>query len=199
MYFKNLASKTYNPATDDVIREELAFAGIPPYDGYEEDFILNLTEKSEVQTKVIAFWNLWEFRRAWRYWVCTSKYGLPLEYALPLHLNFGREVRVDGDCGCHSPETRMGFGITCYHIDTAEGLKAFADTLKKIVEGSKFPKVICDGEGKRYNRIHVNETNGSASYDSDGTVLVVSYRNTVSGIRYLEKHGGSDTLFAVEL
>ncbi|MCK9154794.1 MAG: hypothetical protein M0P12_01630 [Paludibacteraceae bacterium] len=201
MRLKNLASRTYNPSTDDALREELSFAGIPPCDKYGDDFVLNLTENSEVKTKVIAFWNLWEFRRAWNYWVCTSKYGLPLEYALPLHLNFGKEVRVDGDCGCPSPETRMGFGITCYHIDSVEGLKAFADTLMKVVEDSKFPEIVKNAVGFYYKFVQVCDLPNQGLYKligSDMSIIGV-LRNTVSGVRYLEKKGSNDILSAVEL
>ena len=198
MTFRNLACREYKFETDTILREELAYAGIPPVEGYDEDLILNMTMDSEVKTKVIAFWNLWKFQRAWIYWVCTSNYGLPFNYALPLHLQYGKVVRVDGDCSCPSPETRLGLGIGCYHVDTLEGLKSFADTLRKVVEDSKFPKVVYDKVGVVYN-LWRHEDDKAIYLDDGGLVGTTAIlRNTTSGVRYLEKLDGGDNLAAKE-
>ena len=45
----------------------------------------------------------------------------------------GRDVRVDGHCLAPSPlEWCKGFAVGMYHVDTPEGLKALADTIKLV-------------------------------------------------------------------
>jgi hypothetical protein len=46
-----------------------------------------------------------------------------------------KDVRVAGHCGCPSPlEWYKGLAVGNYHVDSPEGLKALADTIKGLVE-----------------------------------------------------------------
>jgi hypothetical protein len=86
----------------------------------------------EVPTKVIGGLCGWKFERAWYYWVATGP-GIPADKAEEFHAQWGKSCRVNGDCGCPSPlEVFHGFGVGCYHIDTQEGLVAFAQLLRSI-------------------------------------------------------------------
>lgn len=74
----------------------------------------------------------WEFRRAWYYWMVNGP-GIPIQYAMPLHEQHGKSVRVDGNCGCPSPlEHCNGFPVNSYHVDNQEGLNALAEVIRKI-------------------------------------------------------------------
>jgi hypothetical protein len=87
----------------------------------------------EVKTNVLGSCGPWSFRRAWYYWVAKGP-GIPVEVATVLHEKHGKDVRVDGHCGCPSPqEWCKGFAVGLYHVDSAEGLKALADTIKDIL------------------------------------------------------------------
>jgi hypothetical protein len=114
---------------DKVLAAELTAAGIP-YEKY--DFLRE--SNSEVKSGVIGTLYGWTFTRAWYYWVCKGP-GIEVEAAERLHAKYGETVRVDGHCGCPSPRERFR-GLACgfYHVDDAEGLKALADTIKKLVE-----------------------------------------------------------------
>ncbi len=86
----------------------------------------------EVPTKIMGVCESWRFRRAWYYWVADGP-GIPPQRAEEFHKKWGQEVRVSGHCGCPSPlEYYKGFAVGSYHIDTQEGLKAFANLLKSI-------------------------------------------------------------------
>jgi len=61
----------------------------------------------EVYTQFSGELFKWEFKRAWKYWVASGPI-LPFEYATPLHILAGQKVRVDGHCGCPSPEEVRG-------------------------------------------------------------------------------------------
>lgn len=75
----------------------------------------------------------WLFKRAWGYWIAKGP-GIPLSHAGPLHEKFGTVVRVAGNCTCPSPaEWFRGFACDHYHVDTPEGLKALADTIKAVL------------------------------------------------------------------
>lgn len=75
---------------------------------------------------------LWGFRRAWYYWVAEGP-GISADKATEFHKTYGTQCRVNGHCGCPSPlEQNHGFGIGLYHIDTQEGLNAFAQLLRSI-------------------------------------------------------------------
>jgi hypothetical protein len=72
----------------------------------------------------------WKFRRLWYYWAAEGP-GIPLEYASSLHVAHGKSVRVDGHCGCPSPEEWCkGQPVTHYHVDNQEGLVALASTIR---------------------------------------------------------------------
>lgn len=123
--------------TDDVLRAELKAAGIPTlqeHDGRDPSFLADIIRRGsgEVKTSVQGHLYGWTFKRAWYYWTVDGP-GLDVEAAEELHERFGQEVRVAGHCGCPTPrEWYKGFAVTNYHIDTAEGLKALADVIRRI-------------------------------------------------------------------
>jgi hypothetical protein len=116
---------------DDVdinLMEELMSAGIPFVD---VDWIKKHCT-GEVKTGVIGQLNKWSFKRAWYYWVAEGP-GVPPEYARRIYATHGKDVRVEGHAGSPDPiEYNNGFAVGLYHIDTQEGLTAFADLLKQI-------------------------------------------------------------------
>jgi len=88
----------------------------------------------EVHTVIVGDLLGWTFRRYWYYWVCKGP-GIPVDIAEELHSRFGKEVRVAGHCNCPSPrEWYKGLGCGEYHVDTKEGLKALADTIRKCAD-----------------------------------------------------------------
>lgn len=112
---------------DDVIKE-LTEAGIN-YRSYKF-----LKEKGEVPTTIVGMLGQWTFERAWYYWIAKGP-GIPPDIAEELHKTHGKDVRVDGHCGCPSPkEWFKGFGVGSYHVDTQEGLNALAAVILKIVK-----------------------------------------------------------------
>lgn len=125
--------------TDDILRAELKAAGIftlQELDGKDPDYMAETFRRlsGEVKTSVIGHLHGWEFKRAWYYWVCSGP-GIELAAAERLHAEHGRYVRVDGDAGAPSPRERFkGLGCGSYHVDSAEGLKALADTIRSLVE-----------------------------------------------------------------
>lgn len=139
----NCARSEYDPAVDVTLRAELDYAGIT-HSEKNEPVIRSITKKSEVQTGVMGFWNGWRFTRAWYYWVCEGP-GIPFEDAMKLNEKFGKEVRVDGFAGGESPRRFHGLGVGHYHVDTLEGLKALADTIREVVQRHQFPQYVCVG------------------------------------------------------
>lgn len=128
-YFSNLAT-TDDPLNyqrvDDAVLEELVEAGIKAA-GFE-----SFRHNREVPTKYMGELCMWGFKRAWRYWVADGP-GVPADKAEEFHKTWGQVVRVDGHCGCPSPLGWFhGFAVGRYHIDSQEGLNAFADLLKSI-------------------------------------------------------------------
>lgn len=90
--------------------------------------------RGEVPSKCVGTLSGWKFERAWYYWQASGD-GIPPDIAERLHASHGRDVRVEGHCGCPSPlEWAHGFAIGSYHVDTPEGLKALADTLRSICD-----------------------------------------------------------------
>lgn len=128
--------------TDGILIEELHAAGIQTVqeeNGKPLDWLADMFRSSsgEVKTSVQGALHGWIFKRAWYYWVCTGP-GIELAAAMALHEKFGDQVRVAGHCGCPSPlEWYKGLACGDYHVDTPEGLKALADTIKEIVEKNK--------------------------------------------------------------
>ena len=113
---------------DDEIQAELEQAGI---NVYREDWLKN--RGHEVNTSVMGTLYKWKFERAWYYWVAEGP-GIPPSYANELHKKHGKEVRVEGHCGCPSPlEWYEGFAVGSYHVDTQEGLNALAETIRRVV------------------------------------------------------------------
>lgn len=116
---------------DAACKAELEAAGIP-LGGAE--FIRHSAGGGfrEVPTKHVGSHCLWGFRRAWYYWVATGP-GVPPDKAEEFHRDWGTQVRVEGHCGCPSPlEFCHGFAVGQYHIDTQEGLNAFAAMIRSI-------------------------------------------------------------------
>lgn len=124
--FPNMAGK---PDIDDALAAELEAAGI-------EVHRLSVLKngKSEVDTEVIGGLHGWSFERAWYYWRCSGP-GIEVAAAERLHAAHGKDVRVAGHCGCPSPtEWYKGLAVGAYHVDTPVGLKALADTIKRLVD-----------------------------------------------------------------
>ncbi len=91
----------------------------------------------EPQSVVLGQLYKWGFRRAWYYWIAEGP-GIPPSYADKLHETHGREVRVNGHCGCPSPREQFkGFAVGLYHVDTQDGLHALADTIRQVVRDSE--------------------------------------------------------------
>ena len=120
---------------DKDLEAELTEAGIGIY-RFPEFY----REKSgEVKTIVIGTLYGWTFKRAWYYWIAEGP-GIPPVDAEELHQTHGKDVRVDGHCGCPSPtEWYKGFAVPHYHIDTQEGLNALAAMIQKIRHRSGVP------------------------------------------------------------
>lgn len=125
--------------TDAILNAELKAAGIfnmLEHDGIASDSVLvkHFREGSgEVKTSVKGVLHGWVFERAWYYWRAKGP-GIELEAAMALHATHGNVVRVDGLCGCPSPlERYQGLACGSYHVDTPEGLKALADTIRGLV------------------------------------------------------------------
>lgn len=127
--------------TDDILTAELHEAGIKTLweeEGNSSDNLKDIIRRGsgEVKTSVIGTLYGWEFKRAWYYWMCSGP-GIDVVTAERLHAAHGKTVRVAGHCGCPSPrEWFKGLACGSYHVDDAEGLKALADTIKELVEGS---------------------------------------------------------------
>ncbi len=88
--------------------------------------------RSEVPWRIVGTLRGWRFVRAWYYWMVSTKYNpLPMAVAEELHQKLGEEIRVDGHCACPSPSEWWGERpADHYHIDSQEGLNAFAEALK---------------------------------------------------------------------
>ena len=124
---RNLAG---HPNPDDICAAELAEAGIP----VERLPQCMRESRGEVKSIVIGSLHGWSFVRYWYYWVAKGP-GIPPVYANRLHETHGQQCRVAGHCGCPSPlEWYKGFAVPDYHVDTADGLKALAGTIKLVVE-----------------------------------------------------------------
>ena len=99
---------------------------------------LRRSSSGEVKTGVIGTLHGWEFKRGWYYWMANGP-GIDNVTAEKLHAAHGREVRVAGYAGGISPtEWYRGLGCGSYHVDSPEGLKALADTIKEVVARSGY-------------------------------------------------------------
>lgn len=129
---KNLAISPNSPRenmleNDTHVTGELTQAGIQIEGPFEF-----LREKYESRTALVGILCSWTFERAWRYYIAEGP-GIPPDKAEEFHKTWGGYVRVAGHCGCPSPlEYYKGFAVGLYHIDSQEGLNAFAKLLKSI-------------------------------------------------------------------
>lgn len=131
--FPNLARKFDRgevpefPDVDEQVLKELGAAGIKA-----EHMPWMRGANSEVPSSYVGAHCCWIFRRAWYYWIATGP-GVPPDRAEEFHKTWGSQVRVDGHAGGVSPlKWYNGFAVGSYHIDTQEGLNAFAQLLKSI-------------------------------------------------------------------
>jgi hypothetical protein len=144
--FPNLAMRTDPMPSAEVLEEldqtveaELHAAGLVSMAANFGPQICNMFRMAagEVPTKHVGMFPDgsgigWTFKRAWYYWVCSGP-GIPPDDANKLHAIHGRQVRVDGHCGCPSPEECFkGFAVGLYHVDTPEGLAALVKTLLEV-------------------------------------------------------------------
>src|ERR1043165_7331072 len=118
--FPNKAGDHEN--TDEILIAELRAAGISVIGDDEpisDNFKRMLRDSSgEVKTWVIGFLHGWELKRAWYYWRCKGP-GIEVAAADRLHEKHGRDVCVDGHCGCPSPrEWFKGLACGHYHVDS---------------------------------------------------------------------------------
>ena len=114
---------------DRQVIDELTAAGIKA-EGLEP--LRGSLGTREVPTKQFGSLCGWGFQRAWYYWIAEGP-GIPPDLAEYFHRQWGRDVRVAGHCGCPSPlEWHHGFAVGMYHIDTQDGLNAFAELLRSI-------------------------------------------------------------------
>lgn len=117
---------------DQQVKAELIEAGIKANGPHEF-----LRKRGEVPTAYLGELCRWGFARSWHYWVATGP-GIPTDKVEEFHSLWGRQCRVDGHCGCPSPlEWFEGFAVGHYHIDTQEGLNAFAALLRSIHRPAK--------------------------------------------------------------
>lgn len=127
--------------TDDILRAELKAAGIPTLQedaGNPPDYLADMLRRNsgEVKTSVIGVLHGWEFKRAWYYWMCEGP-GIEIAAAELLQEQYGSVARAYGDCACRGPRFWCN-GLACgsYHVDSPEGLKALADTIRDLVAKS---------------------------------------------------------------
>ena len=131
--------------TDAVLSAELKEAGINNIlekDEASHPEIKSLLRETsgEVKTSVRGSLHGWQFERGWYYWMAKGP-GIDVDTAEELHATHGQEVRVAGHCGCPSPrEWYKGLACGSYHIDTPDGLKALADTIKGQVAKAELSK-----------------------------------------------------------
>lgn len=131
--FPNVATRGgANDELDLILTAELEAAGI-------EACKLPFTISGEVPSRLIGSLEKagWSFQRAWHYWEARGP-GIPPEYAERLHAEHGKSARVDGRCGAPSPREHFGgFAVGYYHVDTSEGLRALADTIKSVLSDAE--------------------------------------------------------------
>ena len=124
---KNLAG---NKECDQTITEELTAAAIPTKEVEQT--------RSEVPYTVVGDLSPWELNRAWYYWMASAPegQGLPEEIAETMNTTFSDVVRVAGFSGGTGVKEWLSAKgtIDTYHIDTQEGLNAFAAVVKTVRE-----------------------------------------------------------------
>jgi hypothetical protein len=127
--------------TDDILRAELKAAGIPTLQedaGKPPEYLADMLRRNsgEVKTSIIGVLHGWQFKRAWYYWMAEGP-GIEISAAERLQETHGTTVRAAGDCACRGPLFWFN-GLACgnYHVDSQEGLKALADTIRELVAKS---------------------------------------------------------------
>jgi hypothetical protein len=114
---------------DNALTDELELAGI----NVEKLPECLRQARGEVKSIIVGSLHGWGFQRAWYYWICDGP-GIPLDAAMKLYAEYGKEVRVAGDCTGPSPlKQYKGLGTGSYHVDTLRGLKALANTINDVV------------------------------------------------------------------
>lgn len=127
--------------TDGILKAELKAAGIQTLqeaEGKPTEYFAEFLRRNsgEVKTSVVGVLHGWEFKRGWYYWMAKGP-GIDVESAELLHAAYGNDVRVAGHCGCPSPrEWFKGLACGSYHVDTPDGLRALANTIKMLVDRS---------------------------------------------------------------
>jgi hypothetical protein len=117
---------------DEYIRRELTHARI------------NIVERKlpavgEVRYKLTGELHGWTFERRWYYYSCKG--AMPIEKARDLWNDpLGRDdVRVDGHCGCPSPdeswEAKETGLVHTYHVGSEAGLRLLADAIREVSSG----------------------------------------------------------------
>jgi hypothetical protein len=126
---ENLAGRQEYTNCDTKIPKELAKAGI--------DIVVHPStlDHSEVRTRYTGKLGDFIFERAWYYWVVEGE--VPLEVAKELYENpnGAEDIRVDGDCGCPSPEERVKYydkdGKKLLPLKEEKGLKRLEKSAEK--------------------------------------------------------------------
>ena len=108
--------------------DELQKAGIPVRE-YEN------REKREVPSFVYGELCGWTFKRAWYYWVAYGN-PIPVDVARNMNVEWREDIRVDGYAGGTDVDWRKSndVGVSCYHIDTQEGLNHLASVIRSVFE-----------------------------------------------------------------
>lgn len=126
---------------DEQAKKELEEAGLKAtmqFEGYEKT--------NECKLRVTGSLDSWRFTRSWYYWVAKGP-GINIEQAVQLNEKYGTVVRADGYAGGIQDlwDHFKGFAVGTYHIDTQEGLNAFAALLKKIMKNAETKVRTCPG------------------------------------------------------
>lgn len=117
---KNLAG-TNDTAT---ATQELQTAGID---------IATVDRYGECGVTVIGVLPGWTFHRLWYYWSARAEQGRALdkETVRAFDAQWGEQVRAHGYAGGGALDIMQG-RVECFHIDTADGLKALAGFLATV-------------------------------------------------------------------
>lgn len=136
---KNLAGTGNN----EQAMKEMEEAGLKTtmqFEGYQET--------NECKLRITGSLGPWIFTRSWYYWVAKGP-GINIEQAIQLNEKYRTVVRADGYADGIEDlwEHCKGFAVGTYHIDTQEGLNAFAELLRKIMKNAKTKeKQKCPGD-----------------------------------------------------
>lgn len=126
---------------DEQAKKELEEAGIEIF-AYPESY----RTSNECKLTVVGTVGPWLFTRSWYYWVAKGP-GINIEQAVQLNEKYGTVVRADGYAGGIEDlwDHFKGFAVGTYHIDSQEGLNAFAALLKKIMKNAETKVRTCPG------------------------------------------------------